>query len=58
MRIGELGKAAGVAVETIRCYETAGLLPVRITRSHEAPGADAGAARGSTCPSQPPPSAR
>ncbi len=27
MRIGELGKAAGVYVETIRYYEKAGLLP-------------------------------
>ncbi len=27
MRIGELGKATGVDIETIRYYEKAGLLP-------------------------------
>jgi Cd(II)/Pb(II)-responsive transcriptional regulator len=34
MRIGELGQATGVDVETIRYYERAGLLPVPVRKSN------------------------
>lgn len=34
MRIGELGQATGVDVETIRYYEKIGLLPVPVPARH------------------------